>query len=164
MTVNNKPIPIRISQWGLMTEIIYRCPECGTQFNIFGNKEKFCHSCGLQIDWESVPKYISNEQKQALDFARKQYEYIHHDFSRYKTVVNDVLFEVYKGYQRESSTCKKEKKISFDEFEAKMADIFKNEDTETAHMNADELMCEVLKMVGYSKGVKVFTENEKWYS
>lgn len=45
-----------------------------------------------------------------------------------------------------------------------MADIFKNEDIESAHIKADELMCEVLKMVGYSKGVKVFTENEKWYS
>ena len=147
-----------------MTEIIYRCPVCGTQFNVFGNKEKFCHNCGCQIDWEGVPKYISKEQKQTLDFARKQYEYIHHDFSRYKTVVDDVLLEVYKGYQKESPTLEEEKKISFDEFEAEMADIFKNEDTETAHIRADKLMCEVLKMVGYSKGVKVFKENEKWYS
>lgn len=96
-----------------MTEIIYRCPVCGTQFNIFGNKEKFCHSCGLQIDWEGVPKYISKEQKQRLDMARREYENIHHDFSRYETVVNDVLLEVYKGYRKESPTFKEEKKDFF---------------------------------------------------
>ena len=146
-----------------MTEIIYRCPVCETQFNIFGNKEKFCHSCGLQIDWEGVPKYISKEQKQRLDIAQRKYEDIHHDFSRYKTVVNDVLLEVYESYQKKATAIKK-KTISFDEFEAKMADIFKNEDTETAHMKADELMCEALKQLGYTEGVKVFTENIKWYS
>lgn len=46
-----KPIAYRISKWGSCTEIIYRCPKCKTSFAILGSKEKFCHNCGTEIDW-----------------------------------------------------------------------------------------------------------------
>lgn len=55
-----KPVPGRLSQWGIGTEIIYKCPSCGTSFNFYGNKELFCHHCGISINW-NVPIHASEE-------------------------------------------------------------------------------------------------------
>ncbi len=51
-----------------------------------------------------------------------------------------------------------------EEFEVKMAQIFDEGDTEEAHENADALMCEVLKSLGYGEGVEIFEEMPKWYA
>lgn len=49
-------------------------------------------------------------------------------------------------------------------FAEKMKNIFKNYDTEAAHIEADDLMAEVLSTLGYEKGVQIFSSNEKWYA
>ena len=46
------PIVERISQYGLATEIIFKCPKCGTSFAILGDNEKYCHNCGTEISWK----------------------------------------------------------------------------------------------------------------
>lgn len=50
------------------------------------------------------------------------------------------------------------------EFEDRMRaiddDIF---DTEDKHIEADKLMCSVLRDLGYVKGVEIFERMEKWY-
>lgn len=37
-------------------------------------------------------------------------------------------------------------------------------DYESIHRGMDELMCELLKSLGYSDGVDVFINTEKWYA
>ena len=37
-------------------------------------------------------------------------------------------------------------------------------DPEDKHVRADDLMCKVLDSLGYSVGVKIFQDMEKWYS
>ena len=37
-------------------------------------------------------------------------------------------------------------------------------DQEEKHINADVLMCDVLKQLGYKAGIEVFENAEKWYS
>lgn len=37
-------------------------------------------------------------------------------------------------------------------------------DPEVAHSIADELMCELLKDLGYSDGVRIFRDMDKWYA
>ena len=39
-----------------------------------------------------------------------------------------------------------------------------NDDTETNHVSADELMCELLTSLGYGEGVEIFKNMDKWYS
>ena len=59
-----------------------------------------------------------------------------------------------------------------EEFAKDMADISKMlEDeewiglnTERAHVRADELMCEILKQLGYGEGVDIFNNMPKWYA
>lgn len=99
MTANNKPIPTRISNWSPGTEIVYCCPKCGTSFAFFRDDEKFCHNCGLRINWENVPKNISKEQKNKLDIIYKEYCESHHDYHRYRKDVEKILFEVYCVYK-----------------------------------------------------------------
>lgn len=51
-----------------------------------------------------------------------------------------------------------------EEFAKKMEEIFKNGDVEFSHVEADELMAEVLSSLGYEEGVKIFLSHEKWYA
>ena len=51
-----------------------------------------------------------------------------------------------------------------DEFYEKMLWISRMEDTERAHIEADELMCEALTSLGYEVGVEIFKIMNKWYS
>jgi DNA-directed RNA polymerase subunit RPC12/RpoP len=44
--IMTKPIAERLNQFGLGTEVIYRCPKCNASFSILGDKENFCHNCG----------------------------------------------------------------------------------------------------------------------
>lgn len=42
--------------------------------------------------------------------------------------------------------------------------IRQNSSPEDKHIDADELMCELLESLGYREGVRFFKEMEKWYS
>ena len=37
-------------------------------------------------------------------------------------------------------------------------------DQEDMHIEMDNLMCDVLRMLGYGEGVKIFEDTPKWYS
>lgn len=51
-----------------------------------------------------------------------------------------------------------------EEFYKKMLDLAENYDIEDGHYSMDELMCEVLKLLGYEKGIEVFESVERWYA
>lgn len=48
-------------------------------------------------------------------------------------------------------------------FETAMLDIERTLDPEGAHVRADALMCELLRSLGYEKGVEVFENMSRWY-
>jgi|GEM_PF-2081213 len=50
------------------------------------------------------------------------------------------------------------------DFKLKMEKIFRINDVESAHIAADELMCELLKDLGYRKGIEVFEDENRWCS
>lgn len=52
------------------------------------------------------------------------------------------------------------------EFERRMAEIseWNKNDPEKSHIDADDLMCEVLDHLGYSAGVAIFKNMRLWYS
>lgn len=49
-----------------------------------------------------------------------------------------------------------------DEFAERMAAV--PGDPEEGHMEADNLMCELLRQLGYEKGVKIYESLGKWYA
>ena len=49
-------------------------------------------------------------------------------------------------------------------FARKMKEIASNDDIETCHELADNLMMELLSSLGYSEGVNVFDQMDKYYS
>ena len=51
-----------------------------------------------------------------------------------------------------------------EEFAAEMKEISVSYDTEGAHARADELMCQVLRALGYEAGILVFEDMDKWYA
>lgn len=50
------------------------------------------------------------------------------------------------------------------EFADKMREYDKSNDPEMKHVHADDLMCEVLRELGYEEGVEIFEEMYIWYS
>ena len=61
--------------------------------------------------------------------------------------------------------------ISPDEFKKKMKAIkikvdagFLILDKEEAHVQMDDLMCEVLSSLGYEEGIEIFQNTGKWYA
>ena len=54
--------------------------------------------------------------------------------------------------------------MSPEEFAQRMREIAENSDTEAAHGEADKLMCDVLRSLGYSEGIDIFDSMEKWYA
>ena len=55
-------------------------------------------------------------------------------------------------------------RITPEDFKEEMERISKIEYTEDRHVYADKLMCDVLKQLGYSEGIKVFNNMELWYA
>ena len=57
-----------------------------------------------------------------------------------------------------------EQEFSEKGFANEMRRIDRNNDTEMAHILADELMCKLLRELGYGEGVDIFEQMDKWYS
>lgn len=51
-----------------------------------------------------------------------------------------------------------------EEFFHAMEDIFKSDDIEGRHVKADQLMCDLLRELGYMHGVDVFEDAYKWHA
>lgn len=50
------------------------------------------------------------------------------------------------------------------EFADKMKQITEEEDVEEAHRHMDDLMCNLLNLLGYNEGVAIFNQTYKWYA
>jgi hypothetical protein len=51
-----------------------------------------------------------------------------------------------------------------EEFAEKMRVFADADDPEYSHIDADQLMCELLESLGYGDGVKIFREMTTWYA
>lgn len=51
-----------------------------------------------------------------------------------------------------------------EEFATKMRELSDSGDLEGAHVEMDDLMCEILKSLGYGEGVEIFENTDKWYA
>ncbi len=57
-----------------------------------------------------------------------------------------------------------EKEFSIKGFTNEMRRINRNNNTEKTHILADELICKLLRELGYGEGVDIFEQMYKWYS
>lgn len=53
-----KPTAIEITSWRPYKKVIYQCSNCGQDFRMFGDKEHYCHNCGVEVDWDNVIKQL----------------------------------------------------------------------------------------------------------
>lgn len=76
----------------------------------------------------------------------------------------EFLEEHYSKYSKIIVIEAKDRKMTPQEFEKEMKLIYNNFDIEDAHKHMDNLMCELLRTFGDKEGIKIFEEQEKWYS
>ena len=55
-------------------------------------------------------------------------------------------------------------KMTPEEFKNKMQKIAAEYGIEDGHIEADDLMIELLKELGYGEGAEIFDQMDKWYS
>lgn len=56
------------------------------------------------------------------------------------------------------------RKALSDEMVSRLQKEANNDDTECAHINADDILCELLEKLGYKDVVEKYNEVSKWYS
>lgn len=56
------------------------------------------------------------------------------------------------------------RKALSDEMVKRLQEEVDNDDTECAHGNADDILCELLEKLGYKDVVEKYNEVSKWYS
>lgn len=56
-----RPIVENISGWGSGTEVLYQCRKCGASFRILSDHEKYCHNCGIPVDWDKVKRFLPQD-------------------------------------------------------------------------------------------------------
>lgn len=104
-SANNKseyPIPYRISDWNTGDEILYRCPQCACDFRILSNQEYYCHNCGLKINWDNVPIYLTPEQ--LIEYNKIRYRNNQNYYSDCCIITDkikdeiDFLVKIYSGF------------------------------------------------------------------
>lgn len=54
--------------------------------------------------------------------------------------------------------------MTAEQFRYKMECLSKMDDVEVCHERMDELMCELLRDIGYKDGVDIFENTSKWYA
>lgn len=79
----------------------------------------------------------------------------------------EVFVDAYKVQPKAKKTkAKKEKPLTPDEFLGHIMSLKGkyDGDTEAFHAAADDLLCKVLRQLGYKEGIEVYKETEKWYA
>ena len=51
-----------------------------------------------------------------------------------------------------------------DEFLKDMQTVASSNDPECSHVYMDDMMCDLLKQLGYGEAIEVFRHTEKWYA
>ena len=54
--------------------------------------------------------------------------------------------------------------MSREDFAKKMQELSDMNDTEGAHCEMDDLLCDMLRELGYGEGVDIFEARDKWYA
>ena len=65
----NKLVPtaVEITGWKPYQKVIYKCSNCGQEFRFYGEKEKYCHNCGVKVRWKKVALSLSERYLEELN-------------------------------------------------------------------------------------------------
>lgn len=92
----HRPIPHSLSMWDTGTEILYKCARCGTDFRILSRQEKFCHGCGLRLDWSHSLKYCSEDfKKQYNKLVYEHHAVLGRNQSKEDNDLTKLMFDLY---------------------------------------------------------------------
>ena len=67
-----KPTATAITSWHPYKEVIYACSACGQSFSMFGDKEKYCHTCGTKVDWQNIMTNLPEPFDKTGDYEAEQ--------------------------------------------------------------------------------------------
>ena len=90
------PIPYQLSQWDSKTEVFYKCPQCGCDMRLLGNRQNYCYDCGQKLDWKFCIRYVTEDVKCMYLGAEKFYFEGCITYEEMKQKQTEIMFEVYR--------------------------------------------------------------------
>ena len=98
------PIPYTLSQWGDRTEVLYKCPKCGQDFRLLGDKQNYCFNCGIKLDWRFTLKRVTKELSDLYYGYEERYYKGETSLSKCKELQGYLMEELYKFIKEGSSS------------------------------------------------------------
>lgn len=97
--VDHIPVHYKISEWGNPPEIVYSCPKCGETFHFYSDQEKFCHTCGHKIYWDTCNRYLNPEQEKRYREIQRQYSNSAITWDQWNQFRNKFLYSLWQEFR-----------------------------------------------------------------
>ena len=127
-----------------------------------------CGCCGAMVGWHVSPDMHEPYFDPSCDCGCSDGYYGTYEevFKWYNTVFEEECEEAVQTAWEKEEKCdrNKENEKLLNESIHKMIKISSDDDEEMAHINADNLLCEVLHKLGFGELVNVYERVKKWYS
>lgn len=127
-----------------------------------------CGCCGAMVWWNVSPYMHAPYFDPSCDCGCSDGHYGTWEevFKWYNAVFDGECKEaVQTSWEKEENTIEtKQNEKLLNESIHKMIEISSDDDEESAHVNADNLLCEVLRKLGFGELVNVYERVHKWYS
>lgn len=97
------PLPYTLSQWERGKEVFYKCPKCGCDLRLLGNRQNYCFDCGQKLDWESTIKEVSQEFKNTYEKLYEDYYRGKIDYKDLELKKTQMMLDLYKTIKEEKN-------------------------------------------------------------
>ena len=101
------PRPYTLSQWGDCSEVFYKCPKCGQDFRLLGDKQNYCFNCGIKLDWEFTLKNVTPDIKDLYQSFERDYYQDKIDYDTMDQLKKNLFNELYKLIKDKAKEAKK---------------------------------------------------------
>lgn len=134
------------------------CPEQYDVFDIDGEKVAYVH-LSHGVIYAECPGYGGEIVYASANFIGDGC------FSRESERIKHLTNIVMAIHERSLAKMKNDDRpITPEEFKSEMARLANSNDIEGSHGDMDDLMCNVLRSIGYGDGIDIFERAPKWYA
>lgn len=100
------PEPYTLSQWSDGSEVFYKCPKCGQDFRLLGNRQNYCFNCGIKLDWKFTIKNVTPDIENLYLSYHQDYRRGIIDYKTFEQLKKNLFKELYRLIKDKSKEAK----------------------------------------------------------
>lgn len=101
------PRPYTLSQWADGSEVFYKCPKCGQDLRLLGNRQNYCFNCGIKLDWGFTIKNVTPDVESLYQSFERDYPRGKIDYSTRCKLKKNLFDQLYKSIKDKAKEAKK---------------------------------------------------------